>query len=150
MRAYNKRKFQTVVNDTPIVFYCETHDTRMGFCHVVDCPDLEQLSSKPSTTRVSYYNRTWERFDYETALRQAIAKFPKAMQPDLKEFIECIARGEQAKCEREFEAFKRLHDGLTDKQKEILAKSAPLQSERDVQVTMGVMGMMNVINKLGV
>ena len=42
-----------------------------------------------------------------------------------------------------------VHAGLTDKQKQLLAEQPPMQSEKDVQFTMGVMGAMNLLNAMG-
>ena len=147
-RQYNKQTFTAdVTGYGTICFHAWTTDTRCGFCHSVWCDDLERLSSKPATTKISYYNRTWERFDYETCLRQAIDKFPKAMRQELyDQLIERKAKAEHDKAEALVAAFKRMHEGLTDKQKQLLAEQPPMQTEEDMHRTMGIMGAFNLLN----
>lgn len=73
-KRYNHKDFDFTVNGERINFYCWTTDTKNGFCHHVWAvgggKDYEH-------TRVSYFNRTWETFEYETALKSAVAKFRK-------------------------------------------------------------------------
>ena len=152
--ATKQRNQQTFTADVTgygtLYFHAWTTDTRCGFCHSVWCDDLERLSSKSATTKVSYYNRTWERFDYETVLRRAIEKFPKAMQQELNDqLIERKAKAEHERCEAMVGRFKQLHAGLTDRQKEVLAQTPPMQSEEDMHRMMGIMGVMNIFNSLG-
>lgn len=149
MRSYSKQTFSATIDGKDYNFFCHTSDTKDGFCHTCWCPELEECSSRPSTTRISYYNRTWESFEYECVLRRAIEKFPKNLQQPLtdilihKKTIEVHER-----CEKEIEQFKRLHAGLTDKQKELLAQAPPMQTEEDMHRTMGIMGIFNVFNQM--
>lgn len=146
----NQQTFSAFVpelNDV-LYFHCWTTDTRYGFCHSCWCSELEG-TSKASTTKVSYYNRTWERFDYETVLRRAIEKFPKSIAKELHEqLIERKAKEVHEQCEKQIAAFKQLHAGLTDRQKEVLAQTPPMQSEEDMHRMMGIMGVMNVFNQM--
>lgn len=150
-REYNKETFSVFVpelNDE-LYFHCWTTDQWDGFCHHCYCGALEE-TSRPATTRVKYYNRTWESFRYESVLRRTIDKFPKRLQTFLREqLIERKSKAEHEKAEQEVEQFARLHEGLTDKQKELLAQAPPMQSEQDVKSMMSIMGMMNVLNNMG-
>lgn len=146
----NQQTFSAFVpelNDV-LYFHCWTTDTRCGFCHSCWCSELEG-TSKAATTKVSYYNRTWERFDYETVLRRAIEKFPKSIAKELHEqLIERKAKEESDKANAFVERFKALHDGLTDRQKEVLAQTPPMQTQEDADRMMGIMGVMNVFNQM--
>jgi hypothetical protein len=72
------------------------------------------------------------------------------MQQELyDQLIERKAKEVHEQCEKQIAAFKQLHAGLTDKQKQLLAEQPPMQSEKDVQFTMGVMGAMNLLNAIG-
>lgn len=147
VRKRNQETFVARIDDNDYLFHAWTTDTRNGFCHTVWCYDIERLSSKSAYTKVSYINRTWESFRYAHCLEQAIRKFPKAMQAELKEqLIDRKNREEHERCKQFEQQFKQLYDGLTDRQKEVLAQAPPMQSESDVKFTMGVMGFMNLLN----
>jgi hypothetical protein len=51
---------------------CEFSPTRAGFRHIAR---LMQHGAEVSNTKICYVNRTWERFEFEDALRQVIDKF---------------------------------------------------------------------------
>lgn len=140
-RCYSQKLFTATIDGSTYTFGCHTTDTRNGFCHT--CYDY----AHDKTSKVSYYNRTWESFEYETVLRRAIEKCPKRLQQPLTDIL--IHKKEQEiheQCEAQVQRFKELHDGLTDKQKELLAQTPPMQSEEDMHRMMGIMGMMNIFN----
>lgn len=146
----NCKTFAAIINGESYFFHCYTTDTRNGFCHTCWCDQLNGLTSKSDTTKVSYYNRTWESFPYETVLYRAIRKFPQAMQEELtKQIILHERQAEEERCDKMFGRFKELHDGLTDKQKQLLADTMPeLRTEQDAQFAMGIMGAMNLLNSM--
>lgn len=149
-KRYNQQTFTAdVTGYGTIVFHAYTTDQWDGFCHSVWCDDIERLTSKSATTRVKYYNRTWESFEYETCLRKAIEKFPKAMQQELHEqLIEHKEKEIHERCEKQLARFKELHAGLTDRQKEVLAQTPPMQTQEDADRMMGIMGVMNIFNQM--
>ena len=73
-KRYNSKTFVFTVNGEEVRFYCNTMYTRMGFCHHVFAVGF---GKDYEHSRVSYLNRTWESFQYETALLHAVEKFPK-------------------------------------------------------------------------
>lgn len=148
-KKYNQQDFDACVNGRDYNFHCYTTNTRNGFCHTVQVwVDWENVISD---TKVSYINRTWERFDYETALKRAIAKCTKNDQEKLYEIIiEQKAQDEHEKAEKFFNAFKSEYDNLSDKNKEILKNSPEIVSEEQAEGVLGVMKMMNVLDKLGI
>lgn len=138
---YNCAEFVAHVNGNEYRFEAYTTNTRNGFCHTV-----VSLDYNTTETKVSYLNRTWERFRYETALSRAIDKFPKAMQPALtRQLIDRVADDEKEKAEGMFNSFKSLHDGLNDENKKRLADSGIMvQSESDARAVMGLMALMTL------
>lgn len=144
-RCYSQKLFTATIDGKDYTFGCHTTDTRNGFCHT--CYDY----AHDKTSKVSYYNRTWESFEYETVLRRAIEKCPKALREELtNQLIHHKRAEEHERCEKELERFKSLHEGLTDKQKQLLAEQPLMQSQEDVDRTMGMMAVMNIFNMLGV
>ena len=141
-KKYDGQTFTAKVGNTEIEFYCYTTDTRNGFCHTAVC-----YTHDITNTKVSYYNRTWERFTYESVLGSAIDKLPKGLREGAREqMIEARAREGRERVERQFNAFKALHEGLTPENKERLANSGiVMESEGDVQGVMGLMAVMNLM-----
>ena len=142
-RRYNKQSFRAVVNGQEItLFTCYTTDTRNGFCHTAHSTYYDATD-----TKASYLNRTWERFDYESVLKRAIEKLPKSVQQTVyDQIIDRKAVEIHERCEREFEAFQKLHESLSPENKERLAKSGiEMHSEADVKGVMGLMGLMSLM-----
>ena len=48
--------------------FCDTIDTRNGFAHVGTLFDSNGMEI--TKTRINYINRTWERYAYETILKE--------------------------------------------------------------------------------
>lgn len=144
MRAYNRKEFAAVVGGREIRFKAYTTDTRSGFCHTV-----VSLDYATSDTKTTYYNRTWERFEYETTLSRAIDKLPKELrEPVRHQIIDGEAATEHERCEAMFGAFERLHDGLSDENKARLASSGiEMHDEGDVRAVMGLMGLLTIMQK---
>ena len=140
--------FTAKVNGKEYEFRCYTTWTRNGFCHTV-----QNRTFSVSDTKVSYLNRTWERFTYESALNRAIDKLIKEtyLSKEVVEEIRAqIIDGKSAEveeqCNRDLEAFKNLHDKLTPENKERLANSGiEMHSEGDMKSVMGLMGLMTLM-----
>lgn len=101
-KIYNRKTFVFTVNGEKIFFYCNTTYTKNGFCHhvyTVGCGKEDEHS------RLSYLNRTWESFEYETALLHAVDKFPKSMRVPLRLEIQAVAKNEHEKAEAFCAAF---------------------------------------------
>ena len=136
--------FTAKVNGEEITFRCHTTWTRNGFCHTAH---LMGWKYDITDTKASYYNRTWERFEYESVLRGAIDKLPTNVRQQVyDQIIDHKAAEEEQKAEEQFEAFKKLHDGLTPENKERLANSGiEMHSESDVKGVMGLMALMSIM-----
>lgn len=121
-KIYNRTNFDFTVNGEKISFFCNTTNTKNGFCHHVYVigggKDYEH-------TRVSYYNRTWESFQYETALYRAIDKFSKSVREPLRLEVEAVALDEHKKAERFIKAFEANFAALSDEQKKFVRENTP-------------------------
>lgn len=119
-KRYNQQTFSCRINGRDITFMAYTTDTRNGFCHTVTTYDFPI-----SDTKVSYLNRTWERFDYETCLKRAIEKITdKDMAKKIRDvLIDGKAEEEHEKAEAFIGAFTTAYSQLSDKGKESLAKA---------------------------
>ena len=139
-KTYDHEEFNFLIDNgkREIVIRCNTTDTRNGFCHHAYC--------EGEHTRLSYINRTWESFRYETCLKYAADKFSKAHAAEIREQIQQVAEGKRKKCEEDLARFKELHESLSDNAKGILARSGiEMRSEEDVRFVEGVMGAMKIL-----
>lgn len=127
-KIYNRTNFDFIVNGEKISFFCNTTNTKNGFCHHVyvigEGKDYEH-------TRVSYYNRTWESFQYETALYRAIDKFPKSVREPLRLEVEAVALDEHKKAERFIQAFAANFAALSNEQKKFVCEHTPEITNKD-------------------
>lgn len=145
-KQYDIKHFTAKVNGEEITFRCYTTDTRSGFCHTAH---LMGWKYDITDTKASYYNRTWERFEYESVLKRAIDKLPADIQqPVYDQLIDHKAAEEEKKAEEDFNAFKALHDSLSPENKERLANSGiQINSESDMKSVMGLMALMSIMQK---
>ena len=143
VKQYDVRYFSAKVNGKEIEFRCYTTDTRCGFCHTAHYVGWDY---DLTDTKASYYNRTWERFEYESVLKRAIEKLPTDVRQQVyDQIIDHKAVEEERKAEEMVESFKALHDGLSDENKERLANSGiEIHSESDARGVMGLMALMRL------
>lgn len=136
--------FTAKVNGEEITFRCYTTWTRNGFCHTAHYTGWDYSLTD---SKIGYINRTWERFTYERVLIKAIGKLPTDIRQSVyDQIIDHKAAEEEKKAEEQFEAFKKLHDGLTPENKERLANSGiEMHSESDVCGVMGLMALMSLM-----
>ena len=117
-KQYNQELIEIDLNNgSKYSFSCWTTSTRQGFCHTVYCYETGQ------TTKVSYINRTWECYRYQTALRKAFAKLPKEQRAICE--LWDLARENQGseECEAFVNRFKEAYDKTPEWFKEKAAAS---------------------------
>ena len=143
-KHYNTQYFTAKVNGEDVTFVCYTTHTRSGFCHTAH---LTGWKYNISDTKVSYCNRTYERFTYESVLSRAIDKLPPVLQKPVRDqIIDGKAAEEEQRVEAMFQSFKSLHDGLNEENKECLANSGiEIHDEADARAVMGLMGLMTLM-----
>lgn len=121
-KIYNRKTFEFTVNGEKIYFFCSITNTKNGFCHHVYTvgggKDYDH-------SRVSYYNRTWESFEYETALLHAVDKFPKSMRVSLRLEIQAVAKNEHEKAEAFSAAFRANFAALSTEQRKFVQEHTP-------------------------
>lgn len=137
-------------------FTCYSQNTSYGFRHI--CTTGNNYSTEASRikkdiiSKASYYNRTWERFEYETVLQMAIKKLATDEQTK-EELTTILIERKQLELKAETDAFlkdfEETYNQLSDKNKEILAKSPAITSEEQAKGVLGVMKMMNAFESLG-
>ena len=143
-KQYDIQYFTAKVNGEEIEFRCYTTNTRCGFCHTAH---LMGWKYDITDTKASYYNRTRERFEYESVLKRAIEKLPKDIQQAVyDQIIDGKAAEEEKKADDMFNSFKGLYDGLNEENKERLANSGiQINSESDMKGVMGLMALMSIM-----
>lgn len=143
-KQYDIQHFTAKVNGEEITFRCYTTNTRCGFCHTAH---LMGWKYDITDSKISYYNRTWERFEYESVLKRAIEKLPTDIRQSVyDQIIDHKAAEEEKKAEEDFNAFKSLHDSLSPENKERLANSGiQINSESDMKGVMGLMALMSIM-----
>ena len=146
VKQYDTKYFTAKVNGKEISFRCYTTDTRNGFCHTAHYIGWDY---DINDTKVSYYNRTWERFEYETVLKSAINKLPKDVRQQVyDQIIDGKAAEEEQKAEDMFNSFKGLYDGLNEENKERLANSGiEITNTAQAKGVMGLMALMQIMQK---
>lgn len=121
-KIYNRKTFEFTVNGEKIYFYCNTTYTKNGFCHHVFAVGF---GKDYEHSRVSYINRTWESFQYETALLHAVEKFPKSLRAPLRLEIQAVAKNEHEKAEAFCAAFAANFAALSTEQKKFVQEHTP-------------------------
>ena len=144
-KFYGKQTFTAEVNGNKYVINCYGQDTNYGFRHVAF---LERGYYEEQLAKACYYNRTWESFQYETVLKRAIKKLPKADQEQLHAIlIDKTNQEEHERCERELKAFESLFNKTSDTFKQTMANSDfIMNSEDDVKLVKGLMALDIVMN----
>ena len=123
---------------------CFTTDTRNGFCHHAETYHDGAWYS----ARVSYCNRTWEAFEYQSVLVSLANRFRKADREKIMARIKGIEDETRRRVEERFQRFKELHEALTPKQKEFLAANVPhIETEGQAKAVEGVMAAMAVFGE---
>jgi hypothetical protein len=102
--------------------------TQKGFCHHVFASGGGKYYEH---SRVSYLNRTWESFEYETALLHAVDKYPKSMRVPLRLEIQAVAQNEHEKAEAFCKAFAANFAALSTEQKKFVQDHTPVITNID-------------------
>ena len=143
----NRQVFDADVNRKHYTFTCYTQDTSYGFRHICcegfSNTDVCRYVKGDIVAKATYYNRTWERFQYETVLRKGIENVApdKETEQALKDIlIEKKAQADHERCEKEIQAFQALYEKTSPQFKERMANSdIIMQNDSDVQAVKGLM-----------
>lgn len=156
-KLYGRQVFTAEVQGQEYTFTCYGQDTSYGFRHIctlgwnntTTCSYIK----RDIIAKACYYNRTWERFKYETVLSKATDNLnaSEEVKKELREvLIENRVREEHERAERSIQSFKSLYEGLTDKNKQHIKNGLGdnlIQTEEQAQVVMGVMKAMTLMQE---
>lgn len=127
-------------------FYCYSQNTNYGFRHVCF------LDDKTQEAKSCYYNRTWESFEYQTVLNQAIKKVARTKQDEQELITVLIERKkiqEQQETEQYLQEFETEYNKLPDNCKKALADSdIILTSQEQADSLMRSMKLINIMTAL--
>lgn len=128
--------FKAIVKGEEVIFHCWTTSTRNGMCETAHCTTHGITDSK-----YSWYNRPWQRFDYESALKTAIGKLPKHLQKSVyAQLIDRKAAEEEEAADQMLKSFEGIYNNCSDRQKKMLADSGiEMHSKEDVKAVEGLM-----------
>lgn len=73
---------------------CETQDTNYGFRHLAK---LYKNYQEVASAKACYYNRTWERYTYQSVIHSLIDKSNLENKKEVKTYLDEIANGELKK-----------------------------------------------------
>lgn len=142
IEKYGFDSFTTDVNGVHYEFKAWTASTRSGFCHTIRI--FRDYSPFGSDTKVSYLNRTWESFKYETCLNKAINKCPKDDRKQLTDILIYHKRAEEhEKAEKFVAKFESTINQLTPENRQRLANSVGIiETEEQAHAVMGIASLM--------
>lgn len=155
-KLYGREVFRATTKDgQEFTFTCYGQSTSYGFRHICtlgynNTTECKWIKDK-IIAKATYYNRTWERFKYETVLERGIENLYESdeVKQELKDIlIEKKAQKEHEECERQVKAFETLYNGLSEKNKEHIRNGVGengIQSEEQAKVVIGVMQMMTLL-----
>lgn len=121
-KHFNQQNFTADINGNHYDFFAYTTHTRCGFCHTVQtwC----NYRNIATDTKKSYINRTWESFDYETALSIAIDKCPSSDRAGLRAIlIDRKGKEEHEKAEAFVQGFAKVWEQVSDTNKERISNA---------------------------
>lgn len=149
---YKKYNFQTIRTQN-FCAWCDVYNNKSGFVHECRLELLNPIQLKngsflqATTAKCQYYNRTWERFEFESVILKCINELPKKYQEQARQEFESYWTGESAAMDEKLERFKSNFDGLTDKQKEIF-QNVTVENKAQFDSVCGVVGMLSLLNEL--
>lgn len=75
------KQFKTIANGNEYEFVCDSHNTRNGFNH--EC-ELFVNGKYEASGKCVYYNRTWEKYDYQSVMYNTISNLIEEREENLK------------------------------------------------------------------
>ena len=76
MKHYNQEIIKVIYENKIYTFNCYTYNRPTGFTEVAVCQHDE--------SKMHYYNRSWQRYDYESAIQKWFRKYLNVSISDLE------------------------------------------------------------------
>ena len=158
-KLHSREVFEAVVNNQEYIFTCYSQSTSYGFRHIATTGYNNTTTCKyiknDIIAKSCYYNRTWERFKYETVLRKAINNLE--VTEDIKQKLKAILIDKtesetRAEAENFMEDFKNTFENLSEKNKQHVRNGLGdnlITTEEQAKNVLGVMKMMSAFEALG-
>ena len=156
-KLYGRQEFSATVNGREFTFTCYGQSTSYGFRHLctLGCNNttVQEYIRRAIIAKACYYNRTWERFTYETVLREGIENLDetKEVKEKLKAIlIDKTAQDGYKECMAQISAFENLWSGLSEKNKEHIRNGVGengITSNEQANAVMAVMGLMTLMQE---
>jgi len=139
-KRYNQQNFHIEMsNGETYSFYCYTTNTRNGFCHTCYC------SNNGKNSKVSYYNRTWESYDYQSVLYNAFEKLPKDVREICKAWDKVKVKEGQEKADAFVKNFEKLYKATSPEFKERM-KDVTITNKSDAKLMMSLAAIDGIFN----
>lgn len=138
----HERFYFTSRNGQEYSFNCWYQNTRYGFRH--GCDVLDGYARPVASVSCPYYNRTWERFRYESAILKAAQKLPTEHLEEIRAWVQDIGDGIADKCRRQVQEFKQEFGKLPEGMKKAVS-SMPLETPEDADRMCATVKMYNII-----
>jgi len=143
----NRQYFSAEVNGVTYSFTCYKQSTSYGYREICtegyNNTETCAYIKRDIIAKASYYNRSWQRFDYETVLNRGIEVVApdKETEQALKDIlIERKAQADHERCEKEIQAFQALYEKTSPQFKERMANSdIIMQNDSDMRAVKGLM-----------
>ena len=149
--AYNEKNFIcNLSNGETIILQCYSTNTRNGFTHQCFCLDFPNITK----SRISYFNRTWEAFEYESVLSAYIDKLPANIRDEARDIV---INGGAKKAKEAVEAFdaklnafRNDFAALSDNRKEFIKELYPndINSITEAENVMQTAKIFNVLDAI--
>lgn len=75
----------TIIKKGDYTFICRWRSNRSGFVHEVELFNINDYCL--STAKAQYYNRTWERYEYQSCMQSAVQNAMDNRKEEIKEYI---------------------------------------------------------------
>lgn len=146
-KHYGHQHFEAEAPSGEWSFYCHTENTRYGFRHLCE---VFHNSEHVGAAKCCYYNRTWERFTYESVLLEAIGKCaPEGDRAVLKAvLIDRIAEKSREEAERFIAAFEAAYKESSPATKKPQATAPPLETEGQARAVLCLLKAANLLDKV--
>lgn len=149
--AYNEKNFVcNLSNGETIILQCYSTNTRNGFTHQCFCLDFPNITK----SRISYFNRTWEAFEYESVLSAYIDKLPANIRAEVRDIIINGGAKKAKEAAEAFDAklnaFRGDFEALSDNRKEFIKELYPngVNSITDAENVMQAAKIFNILESI--